>query len=98
MQHFHQPPAALVQEQQGGGSRDGQSLGGWAGAFGGDGRLPCTIDCELREGLIERCTAGETVSVTGIVKTASNDIHGGSYNNAAKPSGKAGSQVQVTQV
>ena len=82
-----------VQEQQGGNAGlNGHSSGGRPGdGITGDGRLPCSIDCELREGLIERCAAGETVRITGLVKTASNDSHGAASSSSKHGGGgKAG--------
>ena len=44
---------------------------------GDAGRIPCNLECEVRDGMIEQCCAGETVSIVGIVKTTTT----GSYTS-----------------
>ena len=36
----------------------------------GSGRIPSSLDCELREGLVDQAATGDTVRLVGIVKTA----------------------------
>ncbi|KAJ3446597.1 intein-containing DNA helicase mcm8 precursor [Anaeramoeba flamelloides] len=42
------------------------------------GRIPRTIDCEMTEDLVNQCSPGDVLTVTGIVKTTTLELQGSS--------------------
>jgi DNA helicase MCM8 len=45
------------------------------------GKLPKTIDCEIRDDMIDACISGDIVTICGIMKTElQNDMNAGNKN------------------
>jgi DNA helicase MCM8 len=46
------------------------------------GKMPKTIDCELKDDLIDKCTSGVVVTICGILKTEVASEKGGGKGTA----------------